>query len=75
MNDQLFIGGVFIIGVNDWWFNFIDDSFYLLVIVFVTLDIDFEVVVYFWSWYLYVDLVCGVVIGMSVLSILIISSS
>ena len=57
MNDQLFIGGVFIVGVSDWWFTFIDENCYLLVIVFVTLGIDFEVVVYFWSWYLYVDLV------------------
>ena len=47
----------FIVGVSDWWFTFIDDSFYLLFIVLVTLDIDFEVVVYFWSWYFYVDLV------------------
>ena len=47
MNDQLFIGGIFIVRVSDWWFTFIDDIFYLLVIVLVTLDIDFEVVVYF----------------------------
>ena len=40
----------------------------------VTLDIDFELVVYFWSWYLYVDLVWDVSIGISVLLILIISS-
>ena len=41
----------------------------------VTLDIDFQVVVYFWSWYLYVDLVWDISIGINVLSILIISSS
>ena len=67
MNDQLFIGGTFIVGVSDWLFTFIDDSCYLLVIVLVKLDIDFKVVVYFWSLYLYVDLVCDVSIGMSVL--------
>ena len=75
MNGQLFIGGFLIVGVSDWQFTFIDDSCYLLVVVLVTLDINFEVVVYFWSWYLCVDLVWDVSIGMSVLSILIISSS
>ena len=59
MNDQLFIGGVFIFGVNDWWFIFIDDSFYLLVIVLVTLDIVLEVVVSFWILILDLYLVSG----------------
>ena len=57
MNDQLFIGSLFIVGVSDWWFTFINNSCYLLVIMLVTLDIGFKVVVYFYSWYLYVDLV------------------
>ena len=48
MNDQLFIGGVFIVGGSDWWFTSIDVSFYLLVIMPVTLDIDLEVVVSCW---------------------------
>ena len=63
MNDQLFIGSNFIVRVSDWWFTFIDDNCYLLIIVLVTLDIGLEVVVSFWVlildlyWYLDVDLV------------------
>ena len=45
---QLFIGGVFIVGVNDWWFTFIDGNLYMLFIVIVTLDIDLELFVSFW---------------------------
>ena len=47
MNNHLFISGVFIVGVNDWQFTFIDDSCYLLVIVLVTLDVDFKVLYIF----------------------------
>ena len=59
MNDQLFNSGVFIVGVSDWWYTFIDDSCYLLVIVLVTLDIVLEVVVSFWVFILDLYLISG----------------
>ena len=64
MNDQLFIGGVFIVGVSDWWFTFIDASCYLFVIVLVTLVIVLEVVVSFWILILDLCLVSGCRLGM-----------
>ena len=82
---SVFIGGVFIVGrAYCWWFTFIDDGCYLLIIILgrVAFYLRWISIIYFililipyYIWYLDVDLVCDFGIGMSVLLILIISSS
>ena len=55
---QLFIGGVFIVGVIYWWFTFIDDNY--LSVGYSTFDIltrglemcILSVIVFLWFWYL-----------------------